>query len=185
MAQTAPRKLTYDDLLALPEDGLRHELIDGEHYVTPAPTLRHQRVSRRLTVALDRFIERHDSGELFYAPCDVVFSPVNVVEPDLVFVAREHLGLLTESNIQGAPDLVVEILSPSTRKVDEDVKRQLYDRMGVREYWLADPLRDTIRVYRRTGEDFLLAAELSSGAAEVLTTPLLPGLEIPLARIFA
>jgi len=79
----------------------------------------------------------------------------------------------------------VEILSPSTRKIDEDIKRQLYDHMGVREYWLADPLRDTIRVYRRTGEDFLLAAELSRDAAEVLTTPLLPGFEIPLARIFA
>ena len=185
MARTAPRKLTYDDLLALPDDGLRHELIDGEHYVAPAPNTKHQRVSRRLTVALDRFIERHGCGELFVAPYDVVFSSRDVVEPDLLFVSRERLGLLTELNLQGAPDLVVEILSPSTHKVDEGIKRQLYDRMGVREYWIIDPVAETVTVYRRAGEGFHLAAELSREAGDIITTPLLTGLEIQLARIFA
>ena len=185
MAQTAPRKLTYDDLLALPDDGLRHELIDGEHYVAPAPNFRHQKVVVNFTLAVGNFVERHDLGVLLVAPFDVVFSPTDVVEPDLLFLSRERLGLATEQNIQGAPDLVIEILSPSTRKRDQGVKRQLYERMGVREYWLADPARETVTVYRRAGQAFRLVAEMSRDAAEVLTTPLLPGLEIPLARIFA
>ncbi|HVF59928.1 MAG TPA: Uma2 family endonuclease [Thermoanaerobaculia bacterium] len=185
MARTADHRLTYDDLLALPEDGLRHELIDGEHYVAPAPNFRHQKVVVNFTLAVGNFVERHDLGVLLVAPFDVVFSSTDVVEPDLLFLSRERLGLATEQNIQGAPDLVIEILSPSTRKRDLGVKRQLYERMGVREYWLADPARETVTVYRRTGEAFRLAAELSRDAAEVLTTPLLPGLEIPLARIFA
>ena len=177
--------MTYDDLLALPDDGLSHELIDGEHYVAPAPNLKHQIVSMRLSLAIGSFVELHDSGLFLAARCDVVFSPTDVVEPDLLFLSRERLELATEQNIQGAPDLVIEILSPSTRKRDEGVKRQLYERTGVREYWLADPARETVNVYRRTGEVFRLVAELSRDIAEILTTPLLPGLEIPLARIFA
>jgi len=184
MARTAHRPLTYDDLQALPDDGFRHELIDGEHYVSPAPTPKHQRIALKLTLALGNFIERHESGELFFAPCDVVFSPMDVVEPDLLFIARQRLALVTERNVQGAPDLVIEILSPSTRKVDEGAKRRLYERMGVREYWMADPSRETVRVYRRAGEALRLVAELSAAARDVLTTPLLPGLEIPLREIF-
>ncbi len=108
-----------------------------------------------------------------------------MVEPDLLFVSREHLGLLTELNVQGAPDLVIEILSPSTRIRDQGVKRHLYERMGLREYWLADPALATVRIYRRTGEALAFVAELSAAAGDILATPLLPGLEIPLARIFA
>jgi Uma2 family endonuclease len=184
MARTAHRQLTYDDLLALPDDGLRHELIDGEHYVTPAPNLKHQAVMANLTAIIVPFIKRHDLGRLFPAPCDVVFSPRDVVEPDLLFVSREHLGLLTEQNVQGAPDLVVEILSPSTRKRDLGIKRQLYDRMGVCEYWLVEPSFETIEVFRRDAEALQLVTELSAEAGDILTTPLLPGLEIPVAEIF-
>jgi Uma2 family endonuclease len=184
MARTAPRKLTYEDLLALPDDGLRHELIDGEHYVTPAPNIKHQAVVSNLTAAIVTFAKRHDLGRLFTAPCDVVFSPINVVEPDLLFISRERLGVLTELNVQGAPDLVVEILSPSTRKRDEGVKRQLYERMGVREYWLVEPSFETIEVFRRTDGTLRVVAELSAESGDILTTPLLPGLEIPLAEIF-
>lgn len=184
MARAAHRSLTYDDLLALPDDGLRHELIDGEHYVSPAPTPKHQKVSLALTLALGNFVERHDSGQLLYAPCDIVLSPRDVVEPDLLFIARERLALVTERHIQGAPDLVIEILSPSTRTRDEGVKHRLYERTGVREYWLADPGRETLRIYRRTGEAFAPVAELSAEAGDLLTTPLLPGFEVPLRKIF-
>jgi Uma2 family endonuclease len=184
MARAAHHPLTYDDLLALPDDGLRHELIDGEHFVTPAPNTKHQTVSVNFTLALGVFIKAHDCGRLFTAPYDIVFSPRDVVEPDLLFVSRERLGLLTERNLQGAPDLLIEILSPSTRTRDEGIKRRLYERMGVREYWLADPLFDTVQVYRRAGEALRLVAEFSAEAGDVLTTPLLPGLEIPLAEVF-
>jgi len=177
--------VTYDDLLAFPDDGLRHELIDGEHYVAPAPNLKHQIVSMRLSVAIGSFVELHDSGLFLAARCDVVFSPTNVVEPDLLFLSRERSGLAAEQNIQGAPDLVIEILSPSTRNRDQGVKRRLYERMGVQEYWIADPAGETVSVYRRAGEVFWVAAELSHKAGDVLSTPLLPGLKITLARIFA
>jgi Uma2 family endonuclease len=185
MARAAHRPLTYDDLLAMPDDDLRHELIDGEHYVTASPNLKHQRVSGRLYLAVGNFLREHPIGEVFYAPCDVVFSPINVVVPDLLYVSKERVEVLTQANLQGAPDLIVEILSPSTRRRDEGIKRRLYERMGVREYWLADPLSDTLRVYRREGEALLLVAELSAESGDVLTTPLLPGLELPLAEIFA
>jgi len=105
--------------------------------------------------------------------------------PDLLFVSKERAEILTKANLQGAPDLIIEILSPSTRTRDEGLKRQLYERMGVSEYWLADPLFDAVRVYRREGEALLLVAELSAESGDVLTTPLLPGLELPLAEIFA
>ncbi len=184
MARAAHRRLTYDDLLALPDDGLRHELIGGEHYVTAAPNTKHQIVSVNLTVALAPFVKAHGRGHVFTAPYDVVFTRHDIVEPDLLFVSRERLALLTERNLPGAPDLVIEILSPSTRRIDEGVKRDLYARMGVREYWLADPLFDTLKVYRQTGEALPLVAELSAEAGDVLTTPLLPGLEIAVAAIF-
>ncbi len=184
MARTAHRRLTYEDLLALPDDGLRHELIDGEHYVTPAPNTKHQAVVVNLTAAIASFAKRHDLGRLFIAPYDVVFSPSDVVEPDLLFVSRERLNVLTEANVQGAPDLVVEILSPSTRKRDQGVKHQLYDRMGVREYWLVEPSFETIEVFRRIDGALRPVAELSAESGDVLTTPLLPDLEIPVAEIF-
>ena len=182
----AHRQLTYDDLLAMPEDGLRHELIDGEHYVTASPNTRHQRVSGRLHLEIGLFLRNHPVGELFAAPYDVYFSPTDVVVPDLVFIAREHLQRVTERNLQGAPDLAIEILSPSTSGVDEGVKRRLYERQGVAEYWLVDPFVDEVKVFRRRmGKKLALAAELSSEDGDRLTTPLLPGLAIPLAEIFA
>jgi Uma2 family endonuclease len=184
MARPAHRSWTYDDLLALPDDGLRHEVIDGEHYVSPSPTPKHQRVLLKLTLALGNFVERHECGELFFAPCDVVFSHRDVVEPDLIFIARDGAAEVTETNIQGAPDLLVEVLSPSTRRVDEGVKLRLFERMGVGEYWLADPRAATVRIHRRAGEALRAVAELSAAAGDLLATPLLPGLEVPLRDLF-
>ena len=178
------RKLTYEDYARIPDDGQRHEIIDGEHYVSPAPTMPHQRISRRLTLRLGGIVEQLGLGEVFYAPCDVVFSKNDIVQPDLLFVSNERTGILTEKNVQGAPDLIVEILSEGTRRLDETVKLDLYDRSGVLEYWIFDTYRKTARVYRRTLRGLRLLTELSAEAEDVLTTPLLPGLEIPLAQIF-
>ena len=179
-------RLTYDDLLLLPDDGRRHELIDGEHYVTPGPNTRHQRLVRRLLAAFEEYLRTHpDAGEPFVAPFDVLFSKFDVVEPDLLFIAADQPDILTEKNVRGAPALVIEILSPGTRRVDEKIKYRLFDRAGVREYWLVDPELDLIKVFRRTADgSFPRVAELTAEGGAVLATPLLPGLEIALAPLF-
>jgi len=178
-------KLTYDDFVQFPDDGLRHELIDGEHYVTPSPNTRHQAISLQLTLLIGNWLDRNPIGRLFYAPFDVVFSKFDVVEPDLLYLSNERVSdALTPLHVHGVPELVIEIGSPGTRKRDETIKRRLYERAGVEEYWVVDPEIDTIRVYRREAKTFARVVELSSEARGVLTTSLLPGLEIPLPRVF-
>ena len=180
-----PVKLTYDDFVLFPDDGLRHELIDGEHYVTPSPNTRHQSVSINLTVLIGSWLEQNPIGRLFHAPFDVVFSKFDVVEPDLLYLSNARAAdALTPLHVRGVPELVIEIGSPGTRKRDETIKRRLYERSGVLEYWVVDPEIDAIRVYRRDGDVFARVVELSAAAGAVLTTVLLPGLEVPLARVF-
>lgn len=179
-------RLTYDDLVAMfPEgDRLRHELIAGEHFVTPSPTNRHQELSVRLTISIGVHLEGHsEQGKLYAAPFDVVITPYDVVEPDLLVVLGDQLHILTEANVKGAPGLVVEILSPGTRKRDQTLKRQLFDREGVREYWMVDPDRNRVVVCRRAADgSFPLVNTLDT--TETLTTPLLPGWGLPLDKLF-
>ena len=179
-------KLTYDDFLLFPDDGKRHELIDGEHYVTPSPNIRHQEISGRLHLLIGSWLEAHPIGRLFYAPLDIIFTRFDVVEPDLLYVSNERAReILIGPHVTGAPDLVIEIASPGTRKRDETIKRHLYERSGVREYWVVDPDINVVRVYRGSGERFERPIELSREGGDVLRTELLPGLDIPLARILA
>jgi Uma2 family endonuclease len=179
-------KLTYDDFLLFPDDGKRHELIDGEQYVTPSPNIRHQEILGRLHVLIAVWLMEHPIGRVFVAPLDVVFSTFDVVEPDLLYVSNERASALAGGqNVTGAPDLVVEIASPGTRQRDETIKRRLYEDHGVTEYWVVDSEIDVVRIYRREGERFGRPIELAREADDVLTTPLLPGLEMPLARVFA
>ena len=180
-------KLTYDDLVRLfPEDdGLRHELIDGEHYVSPSPITRHQRVSGNLYFVLRSHLEHHPTGQVFYAPFDIIFTPFDVVEPDLVYMSNGRAAMiLTSKNVQGTPDLLIEIGSPGTRKRDATIKRRLYEREGVSEYWIVDPHAEVIRVYRRGKSGFERPIERSRESGDVLTTPLLEGLELRLADVF-
>ncbi|HEY3567854.1 MAG TPA: Uma2 family endonuclease [Thermoanaerobaculia bacterium] len=177
------KKLTYEDYLLIPEDGKRHEIIDGEHYVSAAPFIRHQRVVHRLDVRLGNYIETHPVGEILTAPTEVVLSPHDVVQPDLLFISNERSSFVKEKNIQGAPDLVIEIHSGSSRHIDKGPKHRAYARWGVREYWMLDPERKEAEVWERSAKRiFRRRAHLS--VKGVLTTPLLPGLEIPLAEIF-
>ncbi|HEX6864212.1 MAG TPA: Uma2 family endonuclease [Thermoanaerobaculia bacterium] len=180
-----PVRLSYDDYVLIPEDGQRHEIIDGEHYVSPAPTPKHQEVLLELAVALRSFIKANRLGKLYVAPIDVVLSFYDVVQPDLVFISKERLHILTRKNIQGGPDLAIEILSDGTRRIDEGIKHSTYERFGVKEYWLVDPGRETVAVHRLEGGRFHKTADLAAAKGDVLTTPLLPGLEIRLAEIFA
>lgn len=177
-------KFTYEDYLLFPEDGRRHELIEGEHFVTPAPKTKHQIVSSNLHQILGLFVHQHRLGRVFSAPTDVVLSDLDVVEPDLLFVSTSRLSIVTDTHIHGAPDLVVEILSESTRKTDEIVKRKLYERFSVPEYWIVDPELETVKVYRTTDQGYVRAAELSQEAGDTLTTPLLPDLRIALLQMF-
>jgi Uma2 family endonuclease len=178
-------KLTYDDFVLFPDDGKRHELIDGEHYVTPSPNTRHQRIVANLTGSLWSFLKETRIGEVFGAPLDVVFSDFDVVEPDVLFVSKERHAVLTAQNVRGAPDLVVEVGSPGTRRRDELTKHRLYERFGVAEYWVVGPEVDTIKVYRLAEGRYSRASELALAAGDVLTSPVLPGLTLPLSTIFS
>ena len=178
-------KLTYDDFVLFPDDGKRHELIDGEHYVTPSPNTKHQAVSLNLAGLLWSHLQEHPVGRVFTAPFDVVFTRFDVVEPDLLFISNARkASVLTPANVQGAPDLVVEIGSPGTRRRDETLKQRLYERCGVSEYWVVDPELDVIKVYRSIEGRYQRVHELTREAGDVLTTPLLPNLKLPLTAIF-
>jgi Uma2 family endonuclease len=145
----APNRLyTVEDVRALPDDFNRYETIAGELFVTPAPSLRHQVVLGRQYLVLGAYIQLHDLGWLFFAPTDIVFGPLTLVEPDLVFVARSRRDVLAEREITGAPDLVVEALSPSTAKTDRGRKRALYQEQGVREYWIVDAQENRVEIWR-------------------------------------
>ena len=179
------KEWTYEDFMALPEGGpVRYELIEGDLCMTPAPNPRHQKISGNLFGIVWNFLRTNPLGEVFAAPVDVVFSqePPQVVEPDLVFLSKEHGSLITETNLQGAPDLLVEILSPTTSLRDRREKLALYERFGVPEYWIVNPERNTVQVFRLSGGRYAEALEF--GLGDRLETPLLPGLSIPLSDVF-
>jgi Uma2 family endonuclease len=177
-------KFTYDDFLHFPDDGKRHEIIDGEHDVTPSPNTKHQVIVGNHHVLLATYLKAHTIGAVFLAPFDVVFSNLDVVEPDLLYISRERRGVLTDKHVRGAPALVAEVLSPGTPKTDETIKRRLYERCDVQEYRVVDPGRDTIRIHRRTGDALICVAELGE-RNDALRSPLLPGFSAPLTEVFA
>jgi len=141
-------QITWQDVQQLPDDGHRHEAIEGELYVTAAPTSRHQRISMRLTLLLNRLLVEPGHGELFCAPIGVEFPTTQEgVQPDIVFVSRARRGIIVDEGIQGAPDLVIEILSPTTAHRDRGVKRKLYERQGVIQYWIVDLEAEVVEVW--------------------------------------
>ena len=174
-------RFTYRDYLLLPE-GDRRELIEGDFYVVPAPSFRHQIISRNRGTLLWEFVRGEGLGQVVWAPTDVVLSLESVVQPDILFISNERRGIITEDNVSGAPDLVVEILSPSTAERDRELKRTLYARYGVREYWIVDPEDSSVEVMALEEAGFVSARRYTSGQVE---PPLLPGLAIPLGEIFA
>jgi len=175
-------KLTYQDYLLLPEDNNRHEIIDGEHYMTPSPIPRHQRISKCLLIQLESFVRHQQVGEVFSAPIDVILSDVDVVVPDLIFISRERSSIITGKNIQGAPDLIIEILSPSTAERDRRLKRKTYAKFGVTEYWIVDPEICTVHILRLREGDYHTVNTFS--LQQNLTSPLFQGLSLPLTEIF-
>jgi Uma2 family endonuclease len=174
-------KYTHADLLAMPDDGKRREIIEGELFVAPSPLTNHQRILFNLTVAFAKFLEVHPVGEVLIAPLDVILSDHDVLEPDLLLVLKEHEAIIKDW-VRGAPDLVVEILSPTTEARDRGPKMKAYARFGVREYWIVDPVAQVIEVYRLAVEGFELARTCAKG--DTVETPLLPGFLLPVESIF-
>ena len=175
-------QFTYEDYRTAPPDK-RYELLDGDLLVTPAPNLKHQRVQLRLGRRLAQFIEERALGELFIAPCDVVLTDTDVVQPDLLFVSREREHLLSGGdNVRGAPDLVIEILSPATADRDKGYKRALYAKHGVAEYWLIDPATETVRIHLPRSGSLVVAHTF--GREQTLRPPLLAGFELSLDDVF-
>ena len=181
MSVPAAPRFTYDDYAVFPEDR-RYEVIDGALFVTPAPTPFHQVVKGRIKRVLEEFIESRGLGTVLDAPCDVVLSPNDVFQPDVLYVSTAQRAIIGENFIAGAPDLVVEVLSPSTQSRDRIAKVRRYATFGVREMWLADPVAKTIEV---------LVNEIDGprqhdlfGKGDTVRSIVLPELTFPVAPIF-
>ena len=175
-------KFTYKDYLCLPDNGKRYQIIEGEIYMTPAPIPYHQDILWKLLFLLRTFVERQGLGRVYFAPCDVVLSDENIVQPDIFFISKEREYIITEKNIQGAPDLVVEILSPSTAMLDKTLKIKLYEKFKVKEYWLADPGKREMEVLMLKGKSFESVGVFKG--EESFESPLLNGLSVCLKDIF-
>ena len=174
-------KFTYQDYINTPDDK-RYELIDGELILAPAPRRDHQTVEVRLGSRLHLFVDENELGVVYFAPRDVVFSDTNIVQPDLLFISNERMHIDTEAEVWGGPDLVVEILSPSTEARDRTVKRALYARHGVNEYWIVDPDARTIAVQFLGEQGFEPVATYGEG--DTLISPTLPGFSILVDEVF-
>lgn len=182
MSQPDHHRFTYADYRQLPDDK-RYEVIEGELLVTPAPNTRHQLILSHLFLKLGTFVAAAGLGNVLPAPTDVILSDENVVQPDLLFVAKERRGILDpKGGVRGAPDLVVEILSPSTASRDLMAKRKLYSKYAVSEYWVVDPDTLSIEVLAETTGGLEAWRVCSVGSA--LSSPLLPGLTIAVADVF-
>ena len=183
MATSRPKvRFTYSDYCLLPDDK-SYELIDGELYMAPAPLTRHQVILFNLVLLIGSFVRQRSLGRLLPAPVDVIFSDEDVLQPDILFVAADREGIVTERACEGAPDLVIEILSPSTGQRDRELKRKVYANYGVKEYWLVDPESHSVQVLRLGDADFTDCGVFRSGSN--VSTPLLPGLELPVSDVFA
>jgi Uma2 family endonuclease len=173
--------LTYEDYRKLPDNGTRKEILGGELFVTPAPTPRHQHVVAAMFVALKTHIDARRLGETLASPIDVVLSPTDVAQPDIVFIAEQRRDIIGEAAIHGAPDLVIEVLSPGTAAIDRGRKMQAYARATVPEYWIVDPDAHVIEIYHLEGGIYRLAARVERGAWQ---PPLFTGLVITLDTLW-
>ena len=179
--QIAKVKYTYEDYRRTPDD-IRYELLDGELILPPAPRTAHQRTSRKILNPLDDFVIENELGEVFHAPYDVALDDFNVVQPDILFVSNERAHIVTDLNIQGAPDLVIEILSPSTAQRDRTQKRDLYARHDVKEYWQSDTDAKSVQVLTLENGEYRVAGIYTAG--QTIVSPLLPGFNLSVDDIF-
>ncbi|HLY60250.1 MAG TPA: Uma2 family endonuclease [Terriglobia bacterium] len=175
-------KLTYEEFRQLPDDGKRYELIHGEVHVTPSPTTRHQWVLHHLDYSLTTYVQRQNVGEVWVAPLDVRLSDNTAVQPDLIYVSNARAEIIQENFIAGSPDLVVEILSPSTAAHDRATKLRIYADAGVPQVWYIDPKAKTVEILKLEGRKYFVDAALAGD--QLLTSDLFPGWELPLDKLF-
>lgn len=176
--------LTYDDYLHLPNDGRRYEILEGEIFVSPSPVTKHRRISRNLLALLHQHVRQHKLGEVLSAPTDVILSRTNVVQPDLLFISKSRAKILMEKNIQGAPDLMVEILSETSEEQDRTAKKQIYARHGVKEYWLIDPDRETLEVHKLEKTERVFRHTATYQRDESFQSAFFPSLKIKLSELW-
>lgn len=175
-------EFTYEDYTQFPDDGKRYEIIEGELFMSPSPRTKHQRILVKLLTAISSFLEGENMGEVFAAPYDVILSSKNVIQPDIIFVADKNKSIITEKNITGSPDFVIEIISPSNRIMDLKKKKALYEEFKIPEYWIVDPDLETI-------DKFILHEEFYEDAGhfeieDKIKCGSIPGLQINLKKIF-
>ena len=176
------RKLTYEDYVALPDDGRRYEIFDGELAVSPSPTSAHQFVSHNLEFALSAWVRSRRLGRIWDAPLDLILEPSVVLQPDLFFISNERSSIVTKRGVEGAPDLVVEILSESTAARDRGVKMHIYARHGVARYWIVDVDRRALEVHTLRGGAYEPIATYSGNEVACFDVPV--GFTLPLAEIW-
>jgi Uma2 family endonuclease len=174
--------LTYDDYSQLPDDGQRYELFEGVLEVTPSPNTAHQTVVINLVLLLGIHVRQHRLGKVFVTPYDVLLSEITVLQPDLLFASRERRQIITPQHVRGAPDLVVEVLSPATAHRDRQSKQQLYARYGVAHYWIVDPERRELAVHALEGDAYRQVSLARND--EEITAPPFPNLTIPLTDLW-
>jgi len=179
---TRAKPVTYDDYLTLPDDGKKHEIIDGELYMTAAPLTNHQRVSGRIEFELRKFVTENKLGEVFYAPLDVVLSMTDIVQPDILFVSKDRSHIITKKNIIAAPDLIIEILSETTETLDRVTKKNLYERYGVKEYWIVDPSARTVEQYVLENKSYRNVGTFKEH--DVVEVKTIGGLSVKLSEVF-
>ena len=176
------RKLTYEDYAAL-EDDKRYELLDGKLILLDSPSRDHQSVRMHLLFDMYAFVNENDLGWVYCAPFDVLFTDTDVVQPDILFISQEREHILTPANVQGAPDLIVEILSPSSSTRDWRAKRELYSAHGVREYWIVDPTNRIVSIL--LPQDGVLEIDQTHTEDETATSTVIEGFSVSLDTIFA
>jgi Uma2 family endonuclease len=182
MATEVITRLSYEEFRRLPDDGKRYELIRGEVHLSPAPTTRHQFVLQNLFLNLGPHVARQRLGEVLVAPLDVRLAVDTALQPDLIFISNARAGIIREDWIAGAPDLVVEILSPSTAAHDRAIKLALYGEAGVPWVWFLDPVAKTVEVLKLEGNKYFVDCILSGD--KVLTSSLFPKWKLPLKQLF-
>lgn len=175
------KKFTYEDYLNTPDDK-RYELIEGELLMTPSPVPYHQWILKNIGYELEKFIREKKLGKVFLAPCDIHLDYENVFEPDVMFISIERAGIIGEKNVQGAPDLIVEVLSEGTAYRDLVKKKKLYAKFGVKEYWIVDPSEKTVEIFKNKDAVFIL--EKTYAQNDTLESPLMSGLIIKLSEVF-
>jgi len=182
MATRSGVRFKAEDIWDAPDDQYRYEVIDGQLYLSPAPSWSHQRLLVKLTLVLGNHIYGHQLGEVVQAPTGVVLDEENGVEPDLLYISNERRHIISDRGVEGAPDLIVEVLSPSTAARDRGIKMRRYAAAGVAHYWMLDPLLPALHAYRLGAQGYELIGVYGPGST--FRPELFPDLEISIDDLY-